>query len=147
MNGRVAGARAEAATDPGLAAEVEPAIDHARPDVGGLVDAEVGVVVKFVPARALIRSITVWSKCSLLDLAVLVPDLAFEPEHAEIVAADQVGIDARLIFDVAKLGIADVNRGRARVGRIALQTTGPLNATRPSMCCDLGHTAPMSPPK
>ena len=73
----------------------------AEKDADLAVEVEVVPVVKRCPAPVLIAVTNVGVEVEALRLGALVAKLAFEPEHAEVVAADQIDVIALLVFDAA----------------------------------------------
>src|SRR5205085_4113060 len=87
----IARASADITADPAVAAQIEERVDHARKHAGMAVDVEITIDENIARAgvdRGHERIVDV----EALDLGALVAELAFEPEQAEIVPADDVDI-------------------------------------------------------
>src|SRR6185503_8557144 len=77
---------------------------------GGVVAAATGNSVRE-------RRVDLGANQNFFDTCVLVPDFTFEPEHAEIVATDQIGIPSDVMPD--RVGAIDVDQ-RIRVSVIRI---------------------------
>src|SRR5207253_8997986 len=88
---------AEAGPDPTanarLTAEIEPAVDHRIPAIGRPVDAEIRAGGERRAGAGIQRADECRTQLVIIDMAVPVTQLAFEPEHPEVVAADRVDIE------------------------------------------------------
>ncbi len=120
MHAGIARTDADAAADTGLATEIEPAIDHRVPHVRSLVDPEVCVGREIGAGPGIQQSDERRVDGLMFDLAVHVANLALKPEHAKVIAADQVGIDSGLIFQAPEVGVGNgrwsgASRWRKRV--------------------------------
>jgi hypothetical protein len=61
---------------------------------------------------------------------MLVTDLSFDPEHAEVVAADHVGVVTRLVVDVGssiimRQAAGDAGKGRGGIGSVDIDAGVP----------------------
>src|SRR4051794_33057969 len=90
VNAGIASTDTDAPAETGLAAEIGPSVDHPRPDVRRSVDIKVGQRgTRTTLDRAEERGV----ELVMFNFPVLEADLAFQPEHPEVIAADEVGID------------------------------------------------------
>ena len=66
VNPSIANASADAATDPGFTAEIEPAIEHRLPDVSRLIDIEIFIAGEGDKPATLMASMKALLKCDPL---------------------------------------------------------------------------------
>src|SRR5205085_10043862 len=109
----IAEASPDASADSRLAAEIEPAVDHRIPGIGRPVDAEIAVAGECRACAGIQQVDECGAQRLIVDMAVPVAELTFEPEHPEVVTADRVNIETGVVVQRTEKGAWDVCRCRA----------------------------------